>query len=480
MSTDDRTSGDGGSRFAPGSFRDPRARVFVGKDRVFRALSDHAADDFRTVRETGLLDDLVREGRLVPFKDATAAADILPAGSASAAVLLEHEKLPYITYPYEWSFSGLQEAALFHLDLQIRALERRVKLNDASAYNVQFVGPKPIFIDHVSFGPYQEGELWIAHRQFCDQFLNPLLLQSRLGIPFNDWYRGALEGIAATHLASALPLSAYLSPALFLHVLLPAHFEKRAARSERIEALARTKSAERRLPSAAFGRMLRGLRRLIEGLSPKDCDSPWSRYAEDNTYGEEEAREKMAFVAEFAGRTKPGLVIDIGCNTGLYSQTLLENGGVASLGLEPDSAALDRAFKRARTENLNFLPLYQNVANPSPGQGWNGIERNPLKDRIAADGILALAIIHHIVIGAHVPMQDALASLLDMAPSGVIEFVPPSDPQVKRMVASRHGVTHAYSAESFDSVLGGAARVVKSHTLAGSGRRLVWYERTPR
>ena len=470
-------SRDNKPSFASGSFRDPRARVFIGENHVFRELTETADRDFRQVRETGLLDDLVAEGSLVSFKDVKASEEILPAGVEGTSVLLKHEKLPYITYPYEWSFSGLKKAAIFHLDLQIRALERGVKLNDASAYNVQFVGPRPIFIDHVSFSPYQEDELWIAHRQFCDQFLNPLVLQSRLGIPFNDWYRGAMEGITTGDLAAILPISAYLSPGLLLNVLLPAYFERRAARSRKIEQLAQTQGTRGKLPRHVFGRMLRKLRKLIEGLSSGDHDSLWSRYTEENTYGDEEVREKTAFIAEFARKTEPGLVWDIGCNTGQYSKVLLDNGGGCSLGLESDPVALDKAFKRAVSEKLNFLPLYQNVTNPSPGQGWNGTERNRLKDRVSADGILALAIIHHLVISSYVPMEDALVGLMDMAPSGIIEFVPPSDPQIKRMLASRNNVTHEYSADLFDSVIAKAAHVVESRTLSASGRRLIWYTR---
>lgn len=463
--------------FASGSFRDPRARVLIGENRVFRVLTENADRDFRQVRETGLLDDLVAEGSLVSFKDAQASEDILPAGARDASALLEHEKLPYITYPYEWSFSGLKAAAIFHLDLQIRALERGVKLNDASAYNVQFIGPRPIFIDHISFSPYQEDELWVAHRQFCDQFLNPLVLQSRLGIPFNDWYRGALEGLTTGDLAAVLPNSAYLSPGLLLNVLLPAYFERRAARSQKIEQLAQTQGTRGKLPRVAFGRMLRSLRKLIDGLSPRGQDSLWSRYTEENTYANEEVLEKTVFIAEFAQKTKPGLVWDIGCNTGQYSQVLLENGGGCSLGLESDSLALDKAFKRAVSENLNFLPLYQNIANPSPDQGLNGAERNRLKDRVSADGMMALAVIHHLVISSHVPMEDALIGLVDMAPSGIIEFVPPSDPQIKRMLAFRNDVAHEYSADLFNSVIAKVAHVVESRTLASSGRRLLWYSR---
>lgn len=477
MPTQDKNSPGKKPSFASGSFRDPRARVLISENRVFRMLTEDAERDFRRVRETGLLDDLVADGHLVSFKDAEASEDILPAGAQGASALLEHDKLPYITYPYEWSFSGLKTAAIFHLDLQIRALERGVKLNDASAYNVQFVGPKPVFIDHISFSPYQEGELWVAHRQFCDQFLNPLLLQSRLGIAFNDWYRGTLEGLTTGDLAAVLPKSAYLSPGLLLNVLLPAYFEKRAARSQKIEQLAQTQGARGKLPRVAFGRMLRSLKKLIEGLSPRDHDSLWSRYTEEHTYANEEVREKTAFIAEFAQKTQPGLVWDVGCNTGQYSQVLLENGGECSIGLESDPLALDQAFGRAASGGLNFLPLYQNITNPSPGQGWNGTERNALKDRVSADAMMALAIIHHLVIGSHVPMEDALVGLVDMAPSGIIEFVPPSDPQIKRMLAFRNDVAHEYSADLFDSVMDKIARVVESRTLASSGRRLVWYAR---
>ena len=114
------------------------------------------------------------------------------AGEAGAAAvhLLEHPRVPFISYPYEWSASLLRKAALHHLDTQLEALERGFTLSDATAYNVQFVGPKPVFIDHLSFRPYRDGEIWAGHRQFCMQFLNPLIIWSRLGIAPNPWYRG--------------------------------------------------------------------------------------------------------------------------------------------------------------------------------------------------------------------------------------------------------------------------------------------------
>jgi ribosomal protein L11 methylase PrmA len=463
--------------FASSSLRDPRARVFFHGGRVFRVITAEAEHDFRTVRGSGLLDDLVSEEKLVPFTVVDPAKAKLPPGVDTASTLLEHEKLPLITYPYEWSFSGLKEAALFHLDIQIRALERGVKLNDATAYNIQFVGPRPIFIDHVSFSPYKENDPWVGHRQYCEQFLNPLVLQARLGIPFNSWFRGSLEGIASRDLAVMLPFSSYFSPSLLTNVMLPAYFDKKAARSRKVEDLAQRQARQGRLPRNALLGMFRSLAKEIRGLTPKQRVSAWANYTNEHTYDSEEVLKKTAFVSEFANATKPGIVWDVGCNTGQYSQAVLEHGGGFCIGLESDPVALDLAYRRAREENLNFLPLYQNVANPSPAQGWNGVERSSLKERVSAAATLALAVIHHLVIGSHIPMEYVLPWLVDMAPQGVLEFVPPTDPQIIRMTANRKGVTHPYSGDLFDAVLARLARVEKSETLPGSGRRLIWYSR---
>ena len=461
------------SVFAPGSYRDPRARVFFNRDRVLRAISPDASAAFRQARETGLLDELVSEGKLVPFWDVEPGGAHLPPGLDTVGVLLEHERLPFISYPYEWAFTALKEAALLHLEIQLRALERNLKLIDASAYNIQFQGPWPVFIDHSSFGPYEEDEAWIGHRQFCEQFLNPLVLHARAGVPFNDWFRGSLEGLTTRDLASVLPFSSRLSPVPLIHITLPAFFENKAVRARR--ASDPVHSSKVRLPRPAFRRMLRSLRKWIGRLKPKETVSVWSGYAEDNIYAVEEAERKSAFVAEFAGKRKPALIVDVGCNTGDYSKVALANGARRSIGLEPDPVALDQAFRRARSENLDFFPLYQNIRNPSPGQGWNGEERSSLRARTSADGVLALAVLHHIVIGCHVPMGQALAWIVGIASDGVIEFVPPSDAMVMRLLSQRGGVAHDYSADHFDATLGNLARVVKSETISASGRRLVWY-----
>jgi len=443
---------------------------------VFRQFSQAGLERFSMAQSTGLLDELVEEGKLVGFSAVADGEVPLPQTSDEIRAVYEHEKVPLISYPYEWSFETLKAAALFHLDLNLRALDRGVHLSDATAYNVQFIGSKPIFIDHGAFEPYEEGTPWIAHRQFCEQFLNPLLLQTHRNIGFNEWYRGRLEGIATSDLAAMLPLRAKFRPAILTHVVLPAYFDRKAVRAKPSPKAA--KGREFKLPKSGLVGLLTGLRKFISKLSMLGGHTVWGDYATDNSYSSDEAEKKRGNVALFASSYTPRTFLDIGCNSGAYSAVMLENGAGFGIGLEFDTGALNAAYTRARSEDLNLLPLYQNLANPSPAQGWDAGERATLTDRVSADAIVALAVLHHLVIGCNVPMERALEWLIERAPQGIVEFVPIDDPMVQTLLAGRRGFTHPYSEELFNSVLESQARVVKSEIVSQTGRRLVWYDRS--
>lgn len=458
-----------------GSFRDPSGQVFHKDGRIFRTVTRHASGDFESVAATGLLDELAAERMLVPWARVSASdADL---EHSNVVTVLEHERLEFVSYPYEWSFGGLKAAALLHLDIQLRALSKNVGLSDASAYNVQFNGPRPIFIDHLSFKPYVEGEFWSGHRQFCDQFLNPLLLRSYLGVSHNDWYRGAMDGISGATMSALLPWRRRLRPRVLTHVVLPARLGKGLGATTNTMV---AKAADRaRFPRRSFHAMLGGLRKWILGLRPKTAsDTLWSGYSCRHGYTEEEVRRKRAFVAEFAARTRPAVLWDIGCNTGDYAKTAIESGARSVIGFELDPATLERAFERAVAEDLRFLPLYLDVVNPSPSQGWNQAERDGLIERRNADGLLALAILHHICISRNVPLADAVRGLIGHAPRGVIEFIPKNDPMVGELLRLRVDIFDRYTDEDFDAAITANARVVRSEALSEGGRRLIWYDRS--
>jgi ribosomal protein L11 methylase PrmA len=457
----------------PGSFRDPSGHVFLHDGRVFRTVTDRAVADFEFVRTSGVLEEFAAAGRIVESREID--LRLVGAAGAGARHVLEHPRLPYVSFPYEWPFSALKAAALLHLDLHLDLLERDITLSDASAYNVQFLGARPLFIDVLSLRRYRDGEYWLGHRQFCEQFLNPLLLRALLGVPHNAWYRGSLEGLSASDLTRLLPLRSKLSWKVLSHVVLQAKLDRKATlQPER----SIDKVRQGRLSKTAFRGLLTQLRGWIARLQPADTGpTAWSDYADTHTYGSDEEVAKRRFVAEFVQQTRPRLMFDLGCNVGHYAVLALEAGARDVIGFDFDQRVLDGAFARAAREERSLLPLFLDAANPSPDQGWQQAERAGFAKRAPADALLALAFEHHLAIGRNVPLAQLLPWLTGLAPAGVIEFVPKSDPTVQRMLALREDIFTEYDQETFRNCLAENARIVRDEVVSQHGRRLFWYDR---
>ncbi len=401
---------------------------------------------------------------------------VLGPSAGDAHYVLEHPRLPFVSYPYEWSFYALKDAAILHLDIQMEALGHGVTLSDATAYNVQFLGPKPVFIDRLSFVRYTDGAFWAGHRQFTEQFLNPLLLRALFGIPHNGWYRGTLEGLPAEDLKRLLKFHHKFSWNIFCHVILQSTFQASVTRSDTGNHGKKISSAG--LPRPAFERMLRRLKAWIEKLEPaKSGKTVWQDYAGKNSYLTEDAEAKRNFVGKFAREVKPAKAWDLGCNTGDFSKVLLENGVQWVIGFDFDQGAIDGSFARAKSEELNMQPLFLDAANPSPGQGWNERERMGLGQRADADAIIALAFVHHLAIGKNIPLHQLVDWLVGLAPQGIIEFVPKQDPMVKELLMFRKDIFPDYSEEHFISCLSRTNEIIEVMAVTDSGRKLFWYKR---
>ena len=452
-----------------GSFRDPRGYVTEINGEICRVVNPVAFSDWDFLVSSGLLEELVSLGWL------TSAKEIKAPPSIGESRLLIHDRLKFISYPYEWSFSLLKAAALHHIDVHLKALEFGMTLSDASSYNIQFDGTSPIFIDTLSFIRYDEGMLWAGHKQFCDHFLNPLLLSSLYETAFTDLLRGNLEGISSEMISQFLPLSWKLKPKVFLNVVLPARLQKKTLG----QGASNTKTSQKGLPKTALQFMLNQLRSLISGLSPKIGNTTWGDYY-DNTqnYLDDEAQAKHQIVAEFVSQYKPEVLWDMGCNTGEFSETALNAGATQVIGFDFDPSALEGAYNRAKSKSLNILPLYQDAANPSPNQGWRGQERKSLQERVHADAMIALAFEHHLAIGRNIPISELTAWLVSLAPVGLIEFVPKGDSNLDRLLLNREDIFTDYTAENFENALKSVAEIRRADIVSSSGRTLLWYERT--
>lgn len=453
-------------RRVAGSFRDPAGGVFEADDVIYRSVSAVGAPHYEAAIAAGVLDSLVTDGALVPYERMAPSSVEADAGMVH---LLKHPRLAVISHPYEWSFSLLKDAAIFQLELLIRLLDQGFTLSDASAYNIQFDGHRPIFIDHLSIRPYRDGEFWLAHRQFCEQFLNPLVLRSALGVAHNAWYRGNLEGIPVADLARLLPLRRRLSWNVFVHILLQDRFQQSAASPVDL----RETLQQRQLPKAQFRAMLVQLLGWIGRMTPAGTRATtWAGYAANNTYSAQDGEAKRRFVADFAASSGAGSVVDLGCNTGDYAMICLDNGVGRVLGFDFDQQALDGAHSRSKSENLNFLPLFLDARNPSPDQGWLQGERLGFGQRFKADAVLALAFEHHLAIAHNVPLDQTLDFILSIAPQGVVEFVPKDDPTIKTMLALREDIFPDHVEGRFRQLLAARATIVREEQISSSGRRM--------
>ena len=459
----------------PGSFRDPSGHVYEVDGRIFRTIAGPFATEFEFVKSTGLLRKLVADHSLLAFERVDA-SDLPTLCSRDTKYVLQIPRLRFVSYPYEWPFSALKAAALLHLEIQLTALEFGVTLTDASAYNIQFQGARPVFIDHLSFRRYRPGEIWTGHRQFCEQFLNPLLLRALFGVPHNAWYRGTQEGIKAQDLARFLKWRHHLRWNVVSHIVLQSFFQQ-SIETHNVD-LNKKNLPANALSLPAFRRLLKTLYSWISRLKPADMGKTiWEEYTKTHSYSSEEAERKKRFVGEFVRRETPKLIWDLGCNTGDFCVAALDAGAEYAVGFDYDQGALELAFARAAGQNLAFQPLFFDAANPSPNQGWQEQERYGLRARASADAVLALALIHHLAITHNIPLQQLVNWLVVLAPRGVVEFVPKSDPMAQSLLSRREDIFPDYTKEAFLNYLERNASIIDTMLVSSTGRLLVSYNR---
>jgi hypothetical protein len=466
------------ARVEPGSFRDRDSRVVVAPDAVYRALSGAGADDWRALANSPLLKRITAEGSLIGTEEigagalGEAAADILPEGTET---VLRHERVPFVSYPYEWTFGMLREAAQLTLDLELAALDDGLTLKDATPYNVQFRGSAPVFIDVGSFERLREGEPWAGYRQFCMLFLYPLLLQAYKDIPFQPWLRGAIDGITPSEAVRFFTVRDRMRRGVLTHVALHARLERRY--EDRAAGDVKEELRKANFKTELIKANVQRLRKLVSKLSWRAGDTAWTNYRKECTYSDADAERKAAFVREAAASAQPGLTWDMGCNDGAYARIAAEQSDYV-VAFDYDHATVEALYRSLQAEEeRRILPLVANVADPSPGLGWRGLERRPLADRGTPDLVLALALIHHVSITANVPIAEFLDWLRELDAALVIEFPKREDPMVGRLLSGkREGSNADYELETFERLLGERFDVERSEPLP-SGTRVLYLAR---
>jgi hypothetical protein len=436
----------------PSSFRDPSGFVFRHDGRLYRQVNAVHREHYELLMSSGLYEALTSEGLLVRHRDAPPGLE----GSPEAYKVIEPDLVSFISYPYEWSFGELKDAALLTLRVQQMALDHGMSLRDSSAYNVQFRDGKPILIDTLSFERLPEGRPWVGYAQFCQHFVAPLALMRYRDVRLGQLLRVHIDGAPLDLAAGLLPFRARLRPGLLLHLFLHARSQRKHA-GEAVppptpSASAEAKRRGRPFSLQAFRGLIQSLEKTVSNLHWDPGRTVWNTYyGEAGSYSDAGLEHKRALVEDFVRTVSPGSVWDLGANTGMFSR-IASSHGASTVSFDVDPACVEANYRAAVSAGeTGILPLVVDLANPSPSLGWANAERMSLLERGPVDLVLALALVHHLAIANNVPLPMLASFLHEACHWLVVEFVPKSDAKVQLLLASREDIFPGYTVEGFET-----------------------------
>jgi len=442
------------------SFRDPSGYVFMDDNKVKRAINPIYFKQYNTLTDSGFYKMLFEKKYLIPHK-----TDIV----TPEQIIIEAKKIPFISYPYEWSFLQYKHAALLTLKIQKLCLEHNFVLKDASAFNISFHQGKPIFIDTLSFDFYQENNPWIAYKQFIQHFLGPLVLTKYYGHHHLKTLANNLEGISLRTLSKSLPLKSYLSPTILTNIHLLASFDKKYESDK--------KTVSNNLSKSSQIKLIDGLYDYILTLSVNE-KTEWDDYYNQINYKETAYQFKKEVVKDWFKSIKGKSLIDIGGNDGTFSRELKDSAQFMIVA-DVDANAVEQNYMQlAKNKEKSILPIVIDILNPPANYGFNNRERSSFMDRLKdlhLDGCLALAVIHHITLSGNVPFKLSAQFFSQMSPNLLIEFPTRDDSWVRFLLDSKREFKDHfdfYNEENFEKEYAVYFEIMKKEKISDSERIL--------
>ncbi len=447
----------------PGSFRDKDGFIFYKNENIYRAIHFSYKDTWELLNTAPFFTELIKENKLIGYKE-----EQDNFGLKEVYKTLNVQKIPFISYPSEWNFVQLKKAALLTLAIQKKALANNFSLKDASAYNVQFIGSLPVFIDTLSFYKYKDGEPWQAYKQFCRHFLGPLLLWHYGYSEMKSLFINDIDGIPLSVSAKLLPFRSKFNLLAYTHIHLHSKFERKYSAEEKINTRNLNVSKAKSLA------IIEHLEQGIKNLKIKKPATNWTDYYETFSYSNEGYAIKKTFAEKCFLKIKGKLCVDLGANTGEFSQLASAHFDyVVACDSDVEVVNIIQAKKTA-----NILPLHIHLENPTPAFGWNNKERKAFMERIkGADLTMALALIHHLCIGNNVPLTKLAEFFAGISHFLLIEFVPKTDVQVKKILVTKKDIFTDYNIENFKICFGSYFQIIDQQMIPGSDREIFLMKR---
>ncbi len=444
------------------SYKDPSGFVFSYSDNVYRQINQCAKRDYDTLMNSGLYKSLVSKNMLIEHEETV--LDIWK--DEKFYKFIKPFQIKYITYPYEWCFSQLKDAALLTLEIVKESLKYGMILKDASAYNIQFVNGRPVFIDTLSFECYKEGTPWDAYRQFCKHFLAPLALMSYTDIRLNRMLINYIDGISLDIAAKLLPVRAKLNFGLLTHIYMHAncqkHHEKDSAAFKKPSNISKN----------SLLAILENLKDTVLGLKFPKIETEWGEYYKNTNYTEKSFLEKKSIISHFINKVEPNSLCDLGSNRGDFSR-IASDRNIETLAFDIDDIAVEENYLRMKEQKeLFILPLLQDLTNPSPAIGFSNRERASFLSRFKCDMVMALALIHHLSISNNLPFENTARFFCELSEYLIIEFVPKEDSKVQILLSTREDIFDDYDINSFEQIYGKYYDIIEKREMPDSTRVL--------
>jgi len=424
-----------------GSFRDPSGFLFWQDGTLYRKVNKIYQNNYELLINSGLYQKLIDKDLLISHQEVEQNFS-----DVECFKVIQPEIIPFISYPYEWSFSQIKDAALLTLEIQKIALEYGMSLRDCSVYNVQFKNGKPIFIDTLSFEKCKDGSPWVAYKQFCQHFLAPLALMGFKDVRLNQLLRVYIDGIPLDLASSLLPKKSYFKLSLLLHIHMHAKSQKRYE-----DTVVKKQKLNRKISKNSLRALVDNLESGIKGLKWKAGGTEWADYYDGDSYNQEGFEDKKRLVADFLNIAKPLTVWDLGANDGVFSR-IASKAGAFVLSSDIDPACVENNYLEVgKNKEKSIFPLLIDLTNPTSGIGWDNVERKSLKRRGPVDVVMSLALIHHLAISNNVPFDKISKFFSELGKWLIIEFIPKCDKKVQKLLATREDVFPRYTKENFES-----------------------------
>jgi hypothetical protein len=448
----------------PASFRDPSGFIYKKDGVVYRFVSSVYQPHYDLLQSSGLAAELMRQNLLLPFTEIN--EDYT--GRPDWYKTLQPQAVPFLSYAWEWSFDQLKDAALATLSICKASLKKGMLLKDAPHTNIQFADGKAKLIDTLSFEKYTEGEAWIAYRQFCENFLNPLLIAAYKGVEVHKLLLSYPDGVPAQLTAQLLPFKTKLNAVIYLHVHLHAKISAKNTTRET--------GTTKKVSLKNIAQILQSLYDCISGLSLPAKATAWNNYYDETILSNDYLSEKKKLISSLLAEMNYETVIDLGANEGEFSLLCKKEALVVSTDF--DSSCIHSLYARVKSQKLkHILPLVVDLTYPPPAMGWMNSERPAFFGRKKFDTGLALALIHHLAIAKNISFEQLASFFADICNQLLIEFVPKQDPKVKEMLKWRKDIFDGYTEEQFQTAFEKEFALKKRVTVPGSLRTLYYYQK---